>query len=377
MEETTDGTKPITYADSVNYAGGIDAFKRACLQAALASLKNTERLGVEVEGWSLGESAAVIDAPHAHRITAVNEGLGTKNLVADLMYPAHWRAIAQDTVAMIVNDLITVGSLPVCVHMHLAVEQNDWFDNADRSRALIEGWAEACARSGSAWGGGETPALRDIIVPGASLLAGSAVGVIREKHHVIRDAAITPGDSIVCIRSSGIHANGISLPRRSIAPKLPQGFHTKIGTGDLAPTFGHVMLRPTELYVKVIEACQDEDIPIHYAINVTGHGWAKFMRARPPFTYVMDEIPVGRARNDVFDFIQAQGPVELREMYKTFNMGVGFALVVAPRDAHRAVSVCRRLHTEAWELGHVEPGPKRVIIKPLGITFEAAELDIR
>jgi phosphoribosylformylglycinamidine cyclo-ligase len=369
-----DPAASLTYADDVGYTK-LDHFKRACLEAALRTRRNPVRLGVDIASWSYGESAVVLTAPNVYAITHVNEGLGTKNLVADAVLEGggdnYWATIAQDTVAMIVNDLVTVGSLPACVNMHLAVESDAWFENVPRWEQLIAGWERACHTIGCAWGGGETPALRDVIVPGASLVAGSAVGVIRRPEHVIRESAITPGDSIVFLASSGIHANGISLPRRRIAPCFERGLRTSI---DDARTLGGAILTPTVLYTPAIEALQNAGVLIHYTINVTGHGLRKLMRAVAPFTYIVNELPEPDA---LFRFIEREGPVELREMYATFNMGVGFALIVAPRDAARVIDICERDGIAAHEVGHVEQGPKRVILRPVDIIFEADTLQVR
>ncbi len=373
MDESNGGT-PLTYASSVGYQG-LDAYKRACLEAVLRTLNNPNRLGFFVEEWSIGESATAYHTDN-NAGAGVIEGLGTKNIVADARFEAgvnHWGAIARDTLAMVVNDIASIGALPALVFQNLDVESDIWFKKRPRWLAFIAGWEQACHDVGCAWGGGETPGLRDLVMPGRVIISGSGIGTFRDSTHRIMSSAILCGDTVVGIGSSGIHANGVSLPRRDIEPKLDDGFRTIID-GSTSLTFGDSMLVPTFLYTRLIEACQDAGIQIHYAINVTGHGWLKFMRAREPFRYVLHHVPVPIA---LFDFIREKGPVELKEMYKTFNMGVGYALIVAPRDAAKVIEIALKLGFPAWEMGHVEPGPKSVRIEPLDITFDAAELDIR
>src|SRR5437762_125501 len=156
----------LRYEDSgVNY-DVLDAFKRACQRYAatttdaLASHDLREPPGVR------GESAYLVETPNEY-LAHVEEGLGTKNLVADAMLKltgkSYYANIGIDTVATIVNDLITCGALPISVAMHAAVGDAKWFENSTRADDLARGFAEGCRRSGAVWGGGETPALKGII----------------------------------------------------------------------------------------------------------------------------------------------------------------------------------------------------------------------
>src|SRR5688500_8018138 len=131
-----------------------------------------------------GESSYLIETPNEF-LAHVEEGLGTKNLIADAMQKLtgrrFYRNVGIDTVATIVNDLITTGASPISVAMHAAVGDGEWFADANRAGDLAAGFAEACRMSGAVWGGGETPALKGIVNPDAIVLAGSAVGRIRPK----------------------------------------------------------------------------------------------------------------------------------------------------------------------------------------------------
>jgi phosphoribosylformylglycinamidine cyclo-ligase len=305
----------------------------------------------------------------------VEEGLGTKDLVADAMYrltgKSYYDHIAQCTVAMIVNDMITLGALPLAVAMHLAVGVSSWFSDEKRCGDLIDGWKKACELARCAWGGGETPTLKDIVHPDTVVLSGSAVGVVKPKSRLINAANIQPGDAIIIIGSSGIHANGLTLARE-IAGKLPKGYFTKLSDGRL---YGEALLDPTMIYVPLVEDCFNEGVEIHYAVNITGHGWRKLMRATQPFAYVIDHIPVP---HPVFSFIQEHGPVDDQEAYANLNMGAGFALYVRDSDVKKVLTIAPLLGLSAMRAGTVEPSKvKKVIIHPLGLEYLGSTLGVR
>ncbi len=217
----------------------------------------------------------------------------------DAMYrltgKSYYDQIAQDTVAAIVNDMITLGAIPVSLAMHLAVGISDWFNDKERCNDLILGWQKACTIARCRWGGGETPTLKGVVVPDTVLLSGSAWGVVKPKERLIT-ANIQRGDAIILIESSGIHANGLTLARK-IAEKLPDGYLTNLDDGR---TYGETLLDPTLIYVPLIEDCLNRGISIHYAVNITGHGWRKLMRATQSFTYIIEHLP---KQLPIFDFL--------------------------------------------------------------------------
>ncbi|MDE3083998.1 MAG: phosphoribosylformylglycinamidine cyclo-ligase, partial [Verrucomicrobiota bacterium] len=163
----------------------LDAFKRACQRAAHATATQLKAHGYSEPAAVRGESAYLIEAAD-HFLAHVEEGLGTKNLVADAVQAAtgkyFYRAIGIDTVATIVNDLVTCGALPITVAMHAAAGDSAWFADEKRAAELVEGFAEGCRQAGATWGGGETPTLRGVIEPFAIELAGSALGKIAQKN---------------------------------------------------------------------------------------------------------------------------------------------------------------------------------------------------
>lgn len=352
----------------------MDPFKRSAQSAGRETAKNISRLGFSEVEMSRGESAYLMDGGDRY-VAHVEEGLGTKNLVADAMYALTGRSyydhVAQCTVAMIVNDLITLGAFPLSVAMHLAVGASTWFNDENRSRDLIDGWKRACDLARCTWGGGETPTLKGIILPDAVVLSGSAVGVVKPKSRLIHAKNIQKGDTIVIIGSSGIHANGLTLARE-IASKLPKGYLSELRDGR---SYGEALLDPTTIYVPLVEDCLNEGVPIHYAVNITGHGWRKLMRATESFAYVIDRIP---APHPVFSFIQEHGPVDDREAYANLNMGAGFALYVSEKDVRKILTIAQGLGMSALRAGVIEPSKvKRVVIRPLELEYLGSTLGVR
>jgi len=189
----------LSYEESGVRYEQLDAFKRACQQAARTTAGALAAHGYREAASARGESAYLIETAD-HYLAHVEEGLGTKNLVADAVQKAtgrcFYRGIGIDTVATIVNDLVTCGALPVSVALHAAVGDAGWFADAQRAADLIAGFAEGCRQAGAVWGGGETPALREIVKPAAIVLAGSAVGRIAPKNLRIT-GDVRDGDAIV------------------------------------------------------------------------------------------------------------------------------------------------------------------------------------
>lgn len=366
----------LSYESSgVNY-DQLDAFKRACQRAAKTTAVALEAHGYAEPASTRGESAYLMEAAD-HYLAHVEEGLGTKNLVADAVYAQtgknFYREIAIDTVATIVNDLVTCGALPISVAMHAAVGESAWFADAARMQALVDGWAEGCRQSGAVWGGGETPTLRGIVEPNAIVLAGSAIGRIAPKSLRIT-GDVRDGDAIVFLASSGVQTNGLSLCRL-IAERLPQGYQTPIGHGD-PRTYGEALLAPSVIYVDFVRECQQRGLKLNYVAHVTGHGWRKLMRLDEPFVY---EITTPREPLALFKFLEQAGPISRREMYATFNQGVGFAAYVAPETAEAVVAAAKATGYDAWQAGRVrkEGARKAVVIPSLGLDYDGSTLQVR
>ena len=354
----------------------LDAFKRACQQAARTTAGVLAGHGYAEPASTRGESSYLIEAAD-HFLAHVEEGLGTKNLVADAVYAAtgkcFYREIAIDTVATIVNDLITCGALPISVAMHAAVGDSGWFGDAKRTAALVAGFAEGCRTAGAVWGGGETPTLGGVVEPEAIVLAGSAIGKISPKNLRIT-GDVRDGDAIIFFASSGVQTNGLTLCRR-VAAQLPLGYQTPIGHGD-PRTFGEALLAPSVIYVAFVRECQRRGLKLNYVAHVTGHGWRKLMRLDEPFVY---EITDPRPAPALFQFLEKAGPIDRREMYATFNQGIGFAAYVAPEFAEGTLAIAKATGYDAWPAGRVKKSGARkaVVVPSLELTFEGDTLQVR
>ncbi|TSC89379.1 MAG: phosphoribosylformylglycinamidine cyclo-ligase [Microgenomates group bacterium Gr01-1014_5] len=366
--------KPITYASTgVNY-GAMDPFKRLAQLRARATARNLERFGMREVEASRGESAYVWEEPDSFRAFVI-EGLGTKNRVADetrkITGKTYYDALAQDTVAMIVNDLIVVGAEPQVINAYFAVGSSDWFLDEERARDLVEGWAKACSLAGAVWGGGETPTLKGIIEPDTIDLSGSAVGIIKPKERLTLGEKLTPGDAILLVESSGIHANSLTLVRK-IASKLPDGYATPLPGGI---SYGESILAPTHIYAGLVRDLFEAEIDIHYMVNITGHGWRKLMRATRDLSYVIDQIPEPQP---VFGFIQKHSGNDDTEMYGNFNMGAGFAIFLPEKAVGLAQQIAVENHSlSSLRAGCVEEGQKQVVIRPKNVIFKGETLGVR
>jgi phosphoribosylformylglycinamidine cyclo-ligase len=364
----------LTYAGSGVDYDALDPFKRRAQRAGRSTADLIRRLGVSEVEMSRGESAYLVETAEGF-LAHVEEGLGTKNLVADAMYRlvptrSYYDHLAQDAVAMIVNDMVTLGALPLAVAMHLGAGSSDWFRDERRTGDLIDGWGKACRLARCAWGGGETPTLSGVVEAGTVVLAGSAIGMIKPKSRLIR-ANMQHGDAIVLFESSGIHANGLTLAR-AIAERALNGYLTPLSDGR---PYGEALLDPTHIYVGAIEDCLNIGVDIHYAVNITGHGWRKLMRAADPFTYVVERIP---APQPVFEFMQSIGGVDDAEAYGNLNMGAGFAVYVPEKDVATVLDVAKAFPFAALRAGHLEKSAtKRVVITPKRLEYAADTLAVR
>jgi len=373
MSTPTSSTTPLTYDQAgVNY-DLIDPLKVSAQRAAASTATQLGMHGYSEVKASRGESAYVVDVGPFYMASIV-ECLGTKTLVADEMAKltgkSFFDSIAQDTIAMAVNDLITVGATPLVVQAYWAAGGSDWFGDAQRAQALVAGWKAACETCGVAWGGGETPALAGIVEEGRIDLAASCTGLINPKSRLSVGDQLAPGDAIVLLAASGIHANGLSLARK-LAERLDNGYLTEIEPGL---SYGAALLAPTPLYSPVTEALYKSGLTVHYSANITGHGWRKLLRHPGELTYRIKTVPPVPA---VLRFMQKECHLDDREAYSTLNMGAGFALFVPPEQAAEVVKVAQGCGILAWHAGQVEAGPKRLFIEPLGIEFSDADLQLR
>ncbi len=367
--------KKITYSQVGDNYETKDPIKKLAQTAARQTGANLRKHGFREISDTRGESAYVwsFDSAQDFYMASVVEGLGTKNLVADVMYQltgkSYYDVIAHDTVATIINDLITVGATPLTIHAYWAIENNDWLQDKVRMTDFINGWKNACDLAQVSWGGGETPTLKGIIVENTVDLGGAAIGIIQPKKRLITGKKLKCGDVIILLKSSGINANGLSLAR-AITKKLPHGYATKISN----TTYGEALLQKSNIYAQLLKNLFKNNIDIHYVSNITGHGLRKIMRAHRNFTYIIDKIFEAQ---ELFLFIQKQANLSDFEMYQTFNMGMDYALFIAEKDVKKALSIIKKSNSTGLYCGYLANGSRQVIIRPKNLVYRAETLDLR
>ncbi len=358
-------------AAGVDYAT-LDAGKRLALTEALATSGALAAHGGRALDVSRGEPAFVFELGD-RTLAFVMEGLGTKavasRLVAEQLGLNRFDAVAYDTVAAIVNDLICVGALPLVVNAYFATGSSDWYRNAEWHAALVKGWSAACAEAGATWGGGESPSLPGLVSSDDIELAGSAVGALPAGHEPVLGQRLAAGDEIVMVSSSGLHANGASLAR-VVAERLPDGYATPLPSGR---AFGDALLDPSILYAKLVGALARDAVPVSYYSHVTGHGLLKLMRPSRALTYRIAALP---PVPEVLAFLAEQAEMDAHAAYSTLNMGSGFAVYTAAGTGEQVVEIARGLSHEALVAGRVEDGPRQVIVEPIGVAYADAELDL-
>jgi phosphoribosylformylglycinamidine cyclo-ligase len=363
--------KKLNYHQLVNYDIA-DPAKILAQKEGKATAKNIPFGFSEVEG-TRGESAYVFNMGNMYG-ALVQEGLGTKSLIAQSVYAdigkSYFANIAKDTVATFINDLVSVGATPVVSNAYWSSSSYDWLADRKLTNDFIKGWRAACDEAGVVWGGGETQSLSGIIEKNVLEFAGSAFGVIKDKKRLMRGKNLKDGDAILLIESSGVHANGISM-LREIAAKLNGGYQTKLPGGA---SFGEMILTPTHLYAKLIEHFFEAGLDLHYLSNITGHGWRKIMRATSKFSYVINEVP---RPAPIFDFIAKQSGNNEQEMYGNYNMGVGYAVYLPKTDAVKGQKIAKKFGFQSCVAGSVEKGSRQVVIKPKNIIFTSDALEVR
>lgn len=350
----------------------LDAGKRSALSEALATSGLLGAVGGRAVDESRGEPAFVFEA--AGRLMAfVVEGLGTKSIIArqveDAVGASAFGDVAYDAVAAIVNDLCCVGAVPLVVNAYFATGSSDWYARRDRHDALLAGWREACVDAGATWGGGESPSLPGLVEAQDIELAGSAVGMVPDGRGAVLGADLGPGDEIVLVESSGLHANGASLARQ-VAGRLEAGYRTRLPSGR---TFGEALLDRSVIYVGLVRALLASRVEIHYLSHITGHGLLKLMRPRRELTYRIDRLP---EVPEVLRFLVEQSEMSPAAAYSTFNMGCGFAVYCAAGAGEEVVRIAAGLGLSAEVAGEVEAGPRRVLLEPVGVVFESGDMDL-
>jgi phosphoribosylformylglycinamidine cyclo-ligase len=350
----------------------LDAGKRAALTAAISTSQLLAAHGGRALDQSRGEPAFVFELG-GQTLAFVLEGLGTKamiaRLVAEQLGIAAFDHVAYDTVAAIVNDLCCVGALPVVVNAYFATGTSGWYADRARHEALLAGWRRGCVDAGATWGGGESPSLPELVAGGEIELAGSAVGLIAGGRRPLLGDQLEPGDELVFVASSGLHANGASLAR-IVAAGLADRYATRLASGR---TLGESLLDASVIYVGLVRALLEREAPVHYLSHITGHGLLKLMRPRRELTYRVTRLP---EVPEVLSFLVRAAAMSPAAAYSTFNMGVGFAVYCARGAGETVVEVAAQLGLAAHLAGTVEAGPRQVILSELDLVLTGDELDL-
>jgi phosphoribosylformylglycinamidine cyclo-ligase len=279
-------------------------------------------------------------------IVSSTDGVGTKLKLA-FMTGKH-TTIGIDLVAMCVNDILTSGAEPLFFLDYFAAGKLSTKTASD----VISGIAEGCKNSGCSLIGGETAEMPGIYSKGEYDLAGFAVGIV-DKHKIIDGSGIKNGDIVIGLSSSGLHSNGYSLARKLFLDIKRYSVNKKIHGLDC--TIGEELLKPTRIYVKSILSLL-KTFKIKGMAHITGGGITENLpRIIPEGLGVIinkNSWPV----NEIFNIIQTSGKISNKEMYKTFNMGIGFMLVVNKADVPGVIRKLNSLGEKAFVIGYIEKG---------------------
>jgi phosphoribosylformylglycinamidine cyclo-ligase len=350
----------------------LDAGKRQALARALSTSPLLLARGGRALDASRGEPAFAFELD-GRTLAFVVEGLGTKAMIAravlDQSGVNRFADVAYDTVAAIANDLCCVGALPLVLNAYFATGASEWYAHSERAAALLEGWEQACRDAGATWGGGESPSLPGLLAADEIELAGAAVGALPPGTAPLLGENLRTGDEIVLVASSGLHANGASLARM-LAAELPDGYATRLADSS---SFGEALLAPSLMYVPLVQRLLEHGVPVAYLSHITGHGFLKLMRPRRELTYRIERLP---EVPPVLSFMVERAGLDARSAYSTFNMGAGFAVYCAAGSGGEVVRHAETLGLTALVAGGVEDGPRRVVVEPVGVAFEGAELEL-
>jgi phosphoribosylformylglycinamidine cyclo-ligase len=319
----------------------------------------------------VGFFASVVDLGNNVGLALCTDGVGSKVLVAEMLQ--RYDTIGIDCVAMNVNDAICVGAEPISFLDYIAIER--------ATPAILEeigkGLHEGARLAGVTIVGGEISQLPEIIKghgPGQGVdLVGMCAGLV-PLDRVIVGREVEPGDVVVGVRSNGIHSNGFTLARRALFDqgKLEPERHVP----RLGRTLGDELLRPTHIYVRpVVELLARRDVPIRALAHITGDGLLNLTRIDATVGFRLDALPPPQP---IFDLIQSSGNVPAREMYRVFNMGVGFCLVLGDDGAGlRAVTDTFAAHGfETQVIGRaIADERKRVVLPEQKLVGEGDRFD--
>lgn len=274
------------------------------------------------------------------------DGVGTKLKIAFAM--DRHDTIGIDAVAMCVNDIVVQGAKPLFFLDYLACDKVV----PEKIEAIVAGIAEGCHQAGCALIGGETAEMPGMYAEGEYDIAGFTVGVV-DKSKIINGADIAPGDAVIGLSSSGVHSNGFSLVRKLLLEQ--EGYSLQDSVPELGGTLGDALLAPTKIYVKPLLALL-EKLPVKGMAHITGGGFIENIPRMLP-DHVNVDIEYGSwPILPIFELMQRKGSISNRDMFTTFNMGIGLVLVVKAEDAEKAVGFLKGQGEEAYIIGKVTAG---------------------
>jgi phosphoribosylformylglycinamidine cyclo-ligase len=341
--------KKMTYAES-----GVDIDKEEhAIKGLLSSIKSTRQaaLGKPI----FGHYAGLVEFGD-YALVLCTDGVGSKVKIASLL--KKWDTVGIDCIAMNVNDAICVGAEPIAFVDYLAIDNPD----PKIAKEIGKGLEVGAKQANISIIGGETASLPEVIT--GFDLAGTCLAYV-QKDKIILGASIKPGDVIIGMRSTGIHSNGYTLVRNVIRKAglgYNERFPNKLYHGK---TIGEVLLTPTQIYVReILELFKTVDV--HGLAHITGSGLRNLKRLNKQ---VKCTITDPFEPQPIFTFLQKQGDIESKEMYQTFNMGMGFAVIVPDSEAKKAVSVLKK-HTsvDVKIVGRIERGTG-VELEPLDLFY--------
>lgn len=284
------------------------------------------------------------------------DGVGTKLKLAFLL--DNHKTIGQDCVAMCANDIACSGAKPLFFLDYLAVGKNE----PEKVAEIVSGVCDGCIQAGCALIGGETAEMPGFYPVDEYDLAGFCVGAV-EKDKIIETSSIKPGDKLIGIASSGVHSNGYSLVRKvfDINDNDAEGTRKRLNeySEKLGMTIGEALLIPTKIYVKFILALL-EKFTLKGIAHITGGGFyeniprmfGEGLRAKVDI-HSFDILPI-------FELIQEKGGISTKDMFNTFNMGIGLVIAVNAQDAEAVVKAAESLGEKAWIIGEVTAGENGV-----------------
>jgi len=282
------------------------------------------------------------------------DGVGTKLKVAFEMDKHD--TIGIDAVAMCVNDVLVNGAEPLFFLDYLAVGKLE----PEQVRDIVSGVAEGCRQAGCALIGGETAEMPGFYPVGEYDVAGFTVGIV-DKKKMIDGSTIKEGDVVLGLPSSGLHSNGYSLARKVLFEKAGYKADTLL-TEFEGQTVGEAVLKPTRIYVKTILGML-EKAEIKGMAHITGGGFTENIpRVLPDGIGIVIEEGTWPVP-PIFEVIRREGNVEAKEMYRTFNMGIGFVIIADQENAMKIHDYCQEINEPVYMIGMVTKGNKEVIIK--------------